>query len=115
VKNDLELVGVTAVPVPGFQLARTTALVAAANGHQTALIPPPVYRHVESAPTIPEASLTAGGGSVINISDGNMDPSELARRIVVEMALEPRRDAVRAVRSQEHADRVERVRSYREA
>ena len=115
VKNDLELVGVTAVPVPGFQLARTTALVAAANGHQTALIPPPVYRHdLVPDEALEEAAMVASAANIV-VNGGNVDPTDLARKIVVEMALEPRRDAVRSVREQLHLDRVERVRSYREA
>jgi hypothetical protein len=89
--------------------------VAAANGHQTALIPPPVYRHdLVPDEALEEAAMVASAANIV-VNGGNVDPTDLARKIVVEMALEPRRDAVRSVREQLHLDRVERVRSYREA
>lgn len=115
VKGALELVGVTAVNVNGFQLERRpTALVAAANGHQTALIPPPVVRRTSEALV---ASATVG-----DVKYTVVDSKELAglaraaaREVLHEQAVAPRIAKVREVRQRALANRIERVRAARES
>lgn len=106
VKGKLELVGVTAVNANGFQIERKQALVAAANGHQLSLIPPPVL------PPRPEAIVAAA--SVITPADIAAAARIAAQEVLHQQELAPRRAAVLAVRDQVRADRIARVRASRE-
>lgn len=101
VGRDLELIGVTAVNVPGFQIARKVALVAAAGGHQTALIPPPVVRHPEAKPI---ESFTLEQTAAI--------ARAAAREVLVEQKQRERLSAVRAVAVQARAAKIEAVRKH---
>jgi hypothetical protein len=103
--GNLELVGVTAVNVEGFQLERPRALVAAANGHQTALIPPPVLRQ-------PEA-ITASADTPARVT-----PNDIAAiaRIAAHEVLHQQEIAPRVARVREAREQVRlgRIRSIRE-
>ena len=102
----LELVGVTAVNVEGFQLENPRALVAAANGHQTALIPPPVLPQ-------PEA-VVASGTITVTPADLAAIARASAQEVLHQQQIAPRLERVREVRAQALAARVERVRAIRE-
>lgn len=110
VKNELTLIGVTAVNTPGFQLERQTALVAAAGGHQTALIPPPVVRReplVASGGIVPDGMVAISATELVGMA------RVAAREVLEEQALAPRIAALKVVREQERISRIDRVRSYR--
>ena len=111
VKGNLELVGVTAVNTNGFQLERKSALVAAANGVQTALITPPIVRHDPK----PAEALVASGGKVPTPLEVASIARIAAQEVLHQQAIAPRVAAVLAVREQELAARIERVRQHREA
>jgi hypothetical protein len=102
VGRDLELIGVTAVNVPGFQLARTEALVAAAGGHQTALIPPPVVAH-------PNAKRPGGAFSA---EEAAAIARAAAREVIEEQKNRERLSTVRAVAAQARADKLAAVREH---
>jgi hypothetical protein len=101
VGRELELIGVTAVNVPGFQIARKTALVAAAGGHQTALIPPPVVAHPNAKPI---GAFSAEEAAAI--------ARAAAREVIEEQKSRERLSAVRAVAAQVRADRLAAVREH---
>lgn len=111
VKGNLELVGVTAVNTNGFQLERKSALVAAANGVQTALITPPIVRHDPK----PAEALVASGGKVPTPLEVASIARIAAQEVLHQQAIAPRVAQVKAVREQELAARIERVRQHREA
>jgi hypothetical protein len=111
VKGNLELVAVTAVNANGFQLARKSALVAAANGVQTALITPPIVRHDPK----PAEALVASGGRVPTPLEVASIARIAAQEVHHQQAIAPRVAAVRAVRGPELAPRNDRVRPHKEA
>ena len=101
VGRELELIGVTAVNVPGFQIARQ-ALVAAAGGHQTALIPPPVVRH-------PNAKVQ---GDTFTLEQTAAIARAAAREALAMQRDTARLSAVRAVAAQVRADKIKAVREH---